>query len=71
VLLSLAGGLLGTLAGALASGSLEQFFQYSVDISAGSVLLAVTVAALLGIVFGVYPARRAAQLNPIEALHHE
>jgi putative ABC transport system permease protein len=71
VLLSLCGGLLGTLAGALASGSLEQFFQYSVDISVGSALLAVTVAAVLGIVFGVYPARRAAQLNPIEALHHE
>jgi putative ABC transport system permease protein len=39
--------------------------------SAGSALLAVAVAAVLGIVFGVYPARRAAQLNPIEALHHE
>jgi putative ABC transport system permease protein len=71
VLLSLVGGLLGTVAGALASGSLEQFFQYSVDISGGSALLAVAVAAALGIAFGVYPARRAAQLDPIEALHHE
>jgi putative ABC transport system permease protein len=71
VLLSVVGGLLGTLMGALASGSLEKFFRYSVDISVVSGVAAIAVAAVLGIIFGVYPAQRAAGLDPIEALHHE
>jgi putative ABC transport system permease protein len=71
IMLSVIGGLLGTAVGALASGSLESFFQYSINISILSSLLAIAVAAVLGIIFGVYPARRAAGLDPIEALHHE
>jgi putative ABC transport system permease protein len=71
VLLSLVGGLLGTVVGALASGSLERLFKYSIDISIASSLAAIAVAAVLGVIFGVYPARRAAGLDPIEALHHE
>jgi putative ABC transport system permease protein len=71
VLLSLAGGLLGIVCGVLASSGLERFFNWSTAISPGSAALAVVVATLLGIVFGVYPARRAAQLDPIEALRHE
>jgi putative ABC transport system permease protein len=71
VVLSVVGGLLGTAVGALASGSLERLFNYSIDISFASSLAAIAVAAVLGIIFGVYPARRAAGLDPIEALHHE
>jgi putative ABC transport system permease protein len=71
VVLSVVGGLLGTAVGALASGSLERLFKYSIDISIASSLAAIAVAAVLGIIFGVYPARRAAGLDPIEALHHE
>ena len=71
VVLSIVGGLLGTAVGALASGSLERLFNYSIDISIASSLAAIAVAAVLGIIFGVYPARRAAGLDPIEALHHE
>jgi len=71
VVLSVVGGLLGTAVGALASGSLEKLFKYSIDISIASSLAAIAVAAVLGIIFGVYPARRAAGLDPIEALHHE
>jgi putative ABC transport system permease protein len=65
------GGLLGAVVGALASGSLQRLFKYSIDISITSSLAAIAVAAVLGIIFGVYPARRAAGLDPIEALHHE
>jgi putative ABC transport system permease protein len=71
VVLSVVGGLLGTVVGALASGSLQRLFRYSIDISIASSLAAIAVAAVLGIIFGVYPARRAAGLDPIEALHHE
>jgi putative ABC transport system permease protein len=71
VVLSVVGGLLGTAVGALASGSLQRLFKYSIDISIASSLAAIAVAAVLGIIFGVYPARRAAGLDPIEALHHE
>jgi putative ABC transport system permease protein len=71
ILLSVVGGLLGTLCGVLASSGLEQIFHWSTAVSPVSAVLAMTVAALLGLVFGVYPARRAAQLDPIEALRHE
>jgi putative ABC transport system permease protein len=71
VLLSVVGGILGIAFGVLASSGLQRFFKWSTDISAGSAVLAVGVAIALGVVFGVYPARRASQLNPIEALRHE
>lgn len=71
VLLSVAGGVLGIACGALAASGLERFFNWTTAISPGSAALAVVVAALLGVAFGVYPAQRATQLDPIEALRHE
>ncbi|CAN5235905.1 hypothetical protein BH10PSE13_BH10PSE13_01510 [soil metagenome] len=71
LLLCLAGGVLGILGGMLASGGLERVFQWSAVVSPLSALLALLVAALLGIGFSLYPARRASLLDPIEALRHE
>lgn len=71
VVLSVAGGLLGIIVGAVASGGLAQIFRWATVVSPGMVVLSVIVAALVGIAFGVYPARRAARLDPIEALRHE
>lgn len=71
VLLSVIGGLLGIVCGVAASGSLQRFFHWSAIVSPGAAALAVLAAALLGITFGVWPARRAASLDPIEALRHE
>jgi putative ABC transport system permease protein len=71
LLLCIAGGVLGIVLGVVASGSLQRFFQWSAVISPVSAVAALIVAALLGIAFSVYPARRAALLDPIEALRHE
>jgi putative ABC transport system permease protein len=71
VLLSLLGGLIGAVAGVFISASLESVLNWSTVVSPLSTVLAIVVAAVLGIVSGVYPAQRAAQLDPIEALHHE
>ena len=71
LLLCVVGGALGVLCGVLAAGGLQQFFQWSAVVSPLSALIAMFVAALLGIAFSVYPARRAALLDPIEALRHE
>ena len=75
VLLSLGGGLLGVGAGVVASRMLDGFTLagselttvFSGDIAA----LALVVSAGIGLFFGIYPAARAAQLHPIEALRHE
>ena len=71
VLLSVAGGLLGTVFGVIASSGLERFFKWSAVVSPASAAFAIVVAMVLGVAFGVYPARRAARLDPIEALRHE
>jgi putative ABC transport system permease protein len=50
---------------------LEKFAGYPIQITWFSIVLAFGVSAVIGIVFGYYPARRAAGLNPIEALRYE
>jgi putative ABC transport system permease protein len=66
--LSLVGGLLGVLLGLGAGVLLPRVSSIAVTITPAPVLVAVTVAAAVGLVFGVYPAMRAARLAPIEAL---
>jgi putative ABC transport system permease protein len=72
VTLSLLGGAIGIaigVGGAVAVSSLSRQFQPSV--SPTTILLATGVSALVGLTAGVYPALRAARMNPIEALRHE
>jgi putative ABC transport system permease protein len=71
MVLSLAGGALGIVCGALASGGLAQIFRWAAIISPTSIVAAVIASAVIGVGFGVVPARRAAGLDPIEALRHE
>ena len=71
VCLSLLGGLLGTVIAVFVTMSLEGIFQWSTEISFASIVIAIIVAALLGVTASVYPARRAAELEPISALQHE
>jgi putative ABC transport system permease protein len=69
--LTFLGGFLGILLGALASALVAKFSGLQTTISVSSVLLAFFVSAAVGIIFGFYPARRAANLKPIEALRYE
>ncbi len=65
------GGLLGIALGWLISYTITYLGLIQTKLSLSSVLLAFGVSAFIGIVFGYYPARRAAKLNPIEALRYE
>ena len=71
VVLSLLGGLIGVSLGFAVSEGLTQLMALPAAIPLDAVVLAFGVAATIGIVFGVYPARKAAQLDPIEALRFE
>ncbi len=71
VMLTFLGGLFGVLIGWMVSTGLTYFGIIETQISMFSVLLAFGVSAGIGIVFGYYPARRAASLNPIDALRYE
>jgi putative ABC transport system permease protein len=66
--LSIVGGLLGVGAGLLAGVLIPHFTTIGVSITPTPVLIAVVVAAGVGLIFGVYPAARAARLAPIDAL---
>ena len=71
VMLTFIGGLMGVALGWLIAFIITYFNIIQTSVSLNSVLLAFGVSAAIGIVFGYYPARRAAALNPIEALRYE
>jgi putative ABC transport system permease protein len=71
VILSLAGGLIGIAVGMVGTRTISDVFQWPTRVSTNAIGLAVGFAAMIGIFFGYYPARRAAALDPIEALRHE
>jgi len=70
-MLTLAGGVIGVILGWGISFILNYFEVVNTQVSIGSVFLSFGVSALIGITFGYYPAHRAANLNPIDALRYE
>lgn len=71
VTLTFFGGVIGVAVGWLASWMMKTFFSITTAMTLGSVLLSFGVAAIIGIVFGYYPARKAAKLDPIDALRYQ
>jgi putative ABC transport system permease protein len=71
LLLSLTGGLIGVIVGVGGSWLFSQVGGMRTVVMPNSILLAFVSAAIVGIFFGFYPANKAAQLDPIEALRHE
>jgi ABC-type antimicrobial peptide transport system permease subunit len=71
LVLSLLGGVIGILAGIAGARGLTSLLEWPTEISMSTIAVAFGIAALVGIVFGYYPARRASQLDPIDALRHE
>jgi len=70
-LIAVAGGTAGLVLGVLMSRLIASFAGWSTIITSGSLLLAFSVSVLVGLVFGVYPAMKAARLDPVQALHYE
>jgi putative ABC transport system permease protein len=71
VILSSMGGLLGILLGVGSSELISQVYGWPVLVSSTSVAVAFAFSAAVGVFFGYYPARKAAQLDPIDALRYE
>ena len=71
ITLSVVGGLLGVLLGAGGSALVKKLLNWPIVVSPSSIFVAFGVAGAIGIFFGFYPARKAAQLDPIDALRYE
>jgi putative ABC transport system permease protein len=71
ITLSIVGGLIGILLGAGGSELVKNVLKWPIVVSPSSIIIAFGVAAAVGVFFGFYPARKAARLDPIDALRYE
>jgi putative ABC transport system permease protein len=70
-MITVTGGFVGTVVGVGLSQLVAYFAGWSTIVSAASVAIACVVSVSVGIIFGLYPAMRAAKLDPVKALHYE
>ena len=71
ILLSVTGGIIGVILGVSISVSLQQFLHVATQIEPWSIIMSFAVCTFTGVFFGWYPAKKAAQLDPIEAIRYE
>jgi len=71
MVLSVGGGLIGVILGVLAPLLVSQLTSMKTVITPWSLVLAFGISGAVGVIFGLYPASRAADLHPIQALRHE
>ncbi|HEY4800921.1 MAG TPA: FtsX-like permease family protein, partial [Bacteroidia bacterium] len=71
IFISFLGGAIGIVFGVLISGMVARFGGWPVSVTIFSILLSFLFSAIVGVFFGWYPARKAANLNPIDALRYE
>ena len=71
ILLSVTGGVIGVILGVAISVSLQQFLHVATQIEPWSIIMSFAVCTFTGVFFGWYPAKKAARLDPIEAIRYE
>jgi ABC-type antimicrobial peptide transport system permease subunit len=71
VIISITGGLIGILLGMSAATIISKLAKWAVDIPFTAIAISFTFSFLVGIVFGIWPAKKASELSPIEALRYE
>lgn len=71
VIISVTGGVIGIILGSVSTLMIKLLAHWPVQIDGGSVVLSFLVCTIIGIVFGFYPAAKAAKLDPIEAIRYE
>lgn len=71
ILLSVSGGIIGVIAGFVASYCIKTFAHWPIAIEAWTIVMSFAVCTFTGVFFGWYPAKKAAELDPIEALRYE
>ena len=71
VLLIVTGGIIGVVLGIGASFMIKSMAHWPIDIQGWTIVMSFAVCTMTGVFFGWYPAKKAAQLDPIEALRYE
>ncbi|MFR9532868.1 MAG: ABC transporter permease [Rikenellaceae bacterium] len=71
IIISIAGGVIGVLLGCAAAWGVHYFASWPVQVESWTILLSFAVCSVTGVFFGWYPAKKAAALNPIDAIRYE